>query len=163
MSVENEPKYTDDEWGLLVGLPQSVMVAASQAEHDGTRKTVAEWQAGITAIRDGRDSSSTLVRTVADEVVDRIGVEEGGLPPVFEYPDRDAGLADVIARAGTAHTLLVDKAAHADAEAYRYWVVTVADQVIGAAKSGDFLGIGGDVISDNERVFRDQLAAALEI
>jgi hypothetical protein len=161
--VETEAKYTDEEWGLLVGLPQSVLIAASQAEADGSRRTREEWTAGMTAIADGRDSSSPLVSGVAAEVVARQGDVEGGdEPPVIEFPDRDAGLADVISRARSAHELLSAKAEPADAEAYRFWVVTLADEVVGAARTGGVLGLGGDQVTQAERTFRDDLAAALE-
>ncbi|MFB9415289.1 MULTISPECIES: hypothetical protein [Dactylosporangium] len=156
--------FTDEEWGLLVGLPQSVLIAASQAEHDSARRTREEWAAGMTAIADGRGSSSELVMSVASEVVARQGdITEGEEPPIIEFPDRDAGLADVISRAGAAHELLAAKAEPADAEAYRYWVVTLADTVVGAASSGGVLGIGGEQVTPAERSFRDQLAAALEV
>ena len=156
--------YSDEEWGLIVGLPQAVVVAASQAETDGSRRTLAEWTAGMSAIADGRGSASTLVREVAAEVVSRQGdVEEGEEPPVITFPDKDAGIADVVDRAGTVHALLASKADEADAEAYRFWVVTIAEQVVGAAKSGDIFGIGGDVVTEPERRFRDDLAAALEV
>jgi hypothetical protein len=90
-------------------------------------------------------------------------VEEGEEPPVIAFPDRDAGIADVLQRAGAVHSLLAAKAEDADAEAYRFWVVTVAEQVVSAAKSGDVFGIGGDVVTEPERRFRDDLAAALEV
>ena len=156
--------YSDEEWGLIVGLPQSVVVAASQAETDGSRRTLAEWTAGMATIADGRGSASTLVREVAAEVVSRQGdVEEGEEPPIITFPDRDAGIADVLERAGAVHALLAANAEEADAEAYRFWVVTIAEQVVGAAKSGDFFGLGGDVVTEPERRFRDELAAALEV
>ena len=157
------PKYTDEEWGLLVGLPQSVLIAASQAEQDGARRTREEWTAGMTAIADGRGSASDLVRTVATDVVARQGDIEGEVPRVIEFPDRAAGLADVIARARAAHELLAAKASAADAESYRYWLVTLADQVVSAAKSGDVLGFGGELVTPAERAFRDELAAVLEV
>jgi hypothetical protein len=162
--VDTEPKYTDEEWGLLVGLPQSVLIAASQAEADGTRRTREEWTAGMTTIADGRGSASKLVAQVAGEVVARQGdVTDGDEPPVIAFPDRDAGLADVISRARTAHELLAAKAEPADAEAYRYWVVTIAEQVVGAASTGGVLGIGGEQVTPAERTFRDELATALEV
>jgi hypothetical protein len=162
--VDTEPKYTDEEWGLLVGLPQSVLIAASQAEADGARRTREEWTAGMTAVADGRDSSSALVKTVAADVVTRQGdITDGDEPPVIAFPDREAALSDVISRARAAHELLAAKAEHADAEAYRYWVVTVADQVVGAARSGGVLGLGGEQVTQAERSFRDDLAAALEV
>ena len=162
--MDTEPKYTDEEWGLLVGLPQSVLIAASQAEHDGSRKTREEWTVGMTAIADGRGSSSDLVRTVAADVVARQGdITDGEEPPIIEFPDRDAGLADVIDRAKAAHELLSAKAEPADAEAYRFWVITITDGVVGAARSGGVLGLGGDQVSPAERSFRDQLATVLEV
>ena len=157
-------KYTDEEWGLLVGLPQSVIVAASQAEADGARRTREEWTAGMTTIADGRESASELVRTVAADVVASQGnIEEGEDPPVIEFPDREAGIADVLGRAAAVHALLAGKADDGDAEAYRFWVVTIAEQVVSAAKSGDVFGLGGEVVTETERRFRDRLAAALEV
>jgi hypothetical protein len=162
--VDTEPKYTDEEWGLLVGLPQSVLIAASQAEADGNRRTREEWTAGMTAIADGRGSASPLVSAVAADVVTRQGdVTDGDEPPVIEFPDREAALSDVIGRARSAHELLVAKAEAADAEAYRFWVVTVADQVVGAARTGGVLGLGGEQVTPAERTFRDELATALEV
>jgi hypothetical protein len=162
--VEDEPKYTDAEWGLLVGLPLSVVIAASQAEEDSARRTQAEFTAGMTVVGDGRGSHSTLVRSIAEEAVSRVGdVEEGEEPPVIEFPDREAGIADVLQRAAEAHTLLTAKAEDADAEAYRLWVVTIAETVVGAAKSGGVLGVGGELVTEAERTFRDDLAAALEV
>ena len=68
--------FSDEEWGLLVGLPQSVLTAASAAEHDGTRRTLAENAAGLEAISAGRESASPLVAAVAGELVARVGDPE---------------------------------------------------------------------------------------
>jgi hypothetical protein len=161
--VEIQSNYSDEEWGLLVGLPQAVIAAAAAAEADSTRRTQTEWNAGLTALGDGRDSPSPLVREVATELVARVGDPEAGEEPaVIELPDPEAGIADVLDRAQVAGALLAAKAQSADAEAYRYWVVTIAEEVVSAAKSGDVLGIGGERVSEPERLFRDSLAAALE-
>ena len=78
-----QPAYTgfgfsDEEWGLLVGLPQSVLTAASAAESDGTRRTMAENAAGLETIAAGRESASPLVAAVAGEIVTRVGDPEAG-------------------------------------------------------------------------------------
>jgi hypothetical protein len=39
--------------------------------------------------------------------------------------------------------------------------VTIAEQVVTAAPTGGILGIGGDVVTDSERRFRDRLATVL--
>ncbi len=63
--------FTDSEWGLLVGLPQSVLTAASAAESDGARRTKAENQAGLAIISGGRESASPLVAAIARELIAR--------------------------------------------------------------------------------------------
>ena len=145
-----------------MGLPQSVVVAASAAEPDGRSRTQAEGVAGLAAIAEGRMSTSGLVRGVATELVERTGEPEvGEEPPLITLPDREAGIADVLARAREAATLLAAKADATDAAAYRHWLVTIADEVVAAAKSGGVLGIGGEWVSDHERRFVSDLTAAL--
>jgi hypothetical protein len=165
--VTDEPLYatfgfTDAEWGLLVGLPQSVLTAASAATHDSARKTRAETAAGLDEISDARASASPLVVAVASAVLDQTGdPDRGEEMPAIEPADPVGYGQDVVSRAGEAAVLLAAKADPADAETYKHWLVEIADSVVGAASSGGVLGIGGDVVSDNERAFRDALAKAL--
>jgi hypothetical protein len=165
--VSDEPAYagfgfTDAEWGLVTGLPQAVLNAASAAEADGARRTRAESAAGLDAIGQGRESPSPLVSAVAAELVDRVGDPEQGaeLPPV-EPPDPAAYASDVLARAAEVATLLGGRVSEGDAGAYRHWLVEIADEVVGAAPSGGVLGIGGDRVTETERRFRDELARVL--
>jgi hypothetical protein len=165
--VTDEPLYatlgfTDSEWGLLVGLPQSVLTAASAATHDGARKTRAEGAAGLTEISDARTSPSPLVAAVATAVVGQAGDPElGEEAPVIE-PDDPIGYAqDVLDRAAQAAKLLAGKAAASDAETYKHWLVEIAETVVGAASTGGVLGIGGESVTASEREFRDDLARAL--
>jgi hypothetical protein len=154
--------YSDEEWGLLVGLPQSVMMAAVLAEGDSTNRTASESSAGLDAIAAGRDSGSTLVRDVALELIARLGdPETGELPPVLEVGTREVDLGEVLDRARTATDLLAAKAGPGEAAAYRHWLVVIADQVVNAAKSGGFLGIGGSWVSESERRFVDKLSTVL--
>lgn len=155
-------EYSDEEWGLLVGLPQAVATAASAAESDGTRRTWAESDAGQEAIAAGRESGSPLVERVARELVARVGdPDQGEQAPVIEPPDRQAAMADVIDRARAATAVLAAKAGDGDAAAYRHWLVGIAEQVVAASRSGGVLGVGGDVVSESEREFRDRLAIVL--
>jgi hypothetical protein len=154
--------YADEEWGLLVGLPQSVMMAAIVAESDSTNRTASESGAGLDAIAAGRDSGSTLVRDVALELVTRLGdPQTGDLPPVLDLGSREVDLGEVLDRARRAADLLAAKAGPGEAAAYRHWLVGIADQVVNAAKSGGFLGIGGSWVSESERRFVDELSTVL--
>ncbi|MEU6022820.1 hypothetical protein ACGFIK_16330 [Micromonospora sp. NPDC048871] len=154
--------FTDEEWGLLVGLPQSVLTAASAAESDGTKATMAESAAGLESISAGRESASPLVAAVAGELVTRVGDPEAGEElPAIAPADPRGYAEDVLARAKAAMELLAAKVDEGEAGAYRHWLVEIADQVVGAASSGGVLGLGGSVVSASERRFRDRLQQVL--
>jgi hypothetical protein len=161
--------FSDEEWGLLVGLPQAVMIAASAAEPDGARRTMSENSAGLDAIAAGRDSGNPLVHDVATELVDRIGEPESdapaAAPDAVVAPAAEATtdlLAEALERAREAAALLAGRAGPGEAAAYKHWLVGIAEQVVGAAKSGGFLGIGGDWVTDAERRFVQDLAGVLD-
>jgi hypothetical protein len=155
--------FTDSEWGLLVGLPQSVVTAASAATPDSARKTRAENAAGLDVISDARVSASALVAAVASAAVAEVGDPDlGEEPPVIEPGDPVGYAQDVLARAAQVNALLTAKADQADAETYKRWLLEVVESVITAATSGGVLGIGGETVTDQERAFRDDLARALE-
>jgi hypothetical protein len=165
--VTDEPLYaswgfTDAEWGLLVGLPQSVLTAASAATSDGARKTRAENEAGQTQLSDARSSASPLVAAVAAAVVGQgADPELGEEPPLIEPADPIGYAQDVLDRAAQAAVLLAGKASESDAETYKHWLVEIAGAVVGAASTGGVLGIGGEAVTESEREFRDDLAKAL--
>ncbi|ROO59427.1 hypothetical protein EDC02_1225 [Micromonospora sp. Llam0] len=162
LPVYTELGFSDEEWGLLVGLPQAVLNAASAAESDGGRQTRAENAAGLETISAGRESASPLVTAVAGELVSRVGDPETGEElPVIEPADPQALIADVLARARTAARLLADRVDDGEAGAYKHWLVGIAEQVVGAASTGGVLGIGGETVTESERRFRDRLAHVL--
>jgi len=166
--MTEQPVYTmlgfsDGEWGLLTGLPLAVLTAASAAESDGTRRTLAEGAAGLEAVAAGREGASPLVTAIAQEVVSRAGDPEAGEElPVISPPDPKAYIADVLDRAGAAHALLRGKVDEGEAGAYAHWLVSIAEQVVTASPSGGMLGIGGDLVTEPERRFRDELAKVLQ-
>lgn len=167
--VFTELGFTDAEWGLLVGLPQSVLMAASAAEEDSTRRTAAENTAGMAAIADARSVASPLVSAVAGEIVARLGdpgesEELGSLPdelPVFAPADPAAFTADVLDRARAAAELLAGRDDEAEAGAYKHWLVMIAEEVVNASSSGGVLGIGATQISDAESSFVAELSQVL--
>ncbi|BCB88957.1 hypothetical protein [Phytohabitans suffuscus] len=154
--------FSDEEWGLLTGLPLAVLTAASAAESDGTRRTLAESAAGLEAVAGGREGASPLVTAVAQEVVSRAGDPEAGEElPLVAPQDPEAYIADVLHRSGAAAALLRDRVDEGEAGAYAHWLVGIAEQVVTAAPSGGMLGIGGDRVTEPERRFRDELSKAL--
>jgi hypothetical protein len=157
-----QSSFTDAEWGLLVGLPQSVLTAASAAQPDGSRRTAAEGEAGFTAIGEGRFGGNPLVTEIATELVSRVGdPEQGEAPPLIEPADPEGLIADTLRRAEEATVLLGVRCDEGDAGAYKHWLVEIADQVVTAAQTGGLLGLGGEEITESERTFRDTLSSIL--
>lgn len=150
--------FPPGEWELLTHLPARVIVAATSAEPDGPRRTVAEGLAGLDAIAAGRAFDSDLVRAVVSAIYAES--DEDG-PAAVEFTDRAAGLAEVLEACRRATGVLGARADPADSAAYRQWVQSVAARVCGAARSGGVLGLGGAQVSDAERRFLDDLAVAL--
>jgi hypothetical protein len=150
--------FARDEWELLTTLPRRVLIAATSAEADTQRRTVAEGLAGIEAIAAGRSSDSALVR----EVVTAIYAEEDGdAPTAEEFDDRTAGIVQTLAACRHATDVLSARGTPSDAAAYRSWLTDVAAAVCGAAKTGGVLGVGGTRISVAERRFLDELRDSL--
>jgi hypothetical protein len=57
--------------------------------------------------------------------------------------------------------ILEAKATSSEADAYKRFVMTLAQAVAGAHKEGGFLGIGGKQISDAENQALDEISGAL--
>jgi hypothetical protein len=152
--------YPPAEWALLVRLPARVMIAATSAEADRPRRTVAEGLAGMGAIAAGRASDSDLVRAVVAAIYAR---SEDDQPVAEEFTDRAAGLAEVLAACEAAIGVLAARADPADSAAYRQWLQSIAARVCGASRSGGIRGIGGDRFSAAERRFLADLREALSL
>ncbi|HEY2949200.1 MAG TPA: hypothetical protein VGJ53_12520 [Micromonosporaceae bacterium] len=150
--------YPPAEWELLIELPARVMIAATSAEPDRPRRTVAEGLAGMEAIAAGRAFDSDLVRTVVAAIYAR---SEDDQPAVEEFTDRAAGLAEVLAACRAATRVLAARADPADSAAYRQWLQSIAARVCGASRSGGVLGLGRERFSAAERRFLADLGGAL--
>jgi hypothetical protein len=168
VSAKYRTIFGDSDWSLLVGLPLSVLSAASIVQSDSGHRTLAEGEAGLAAIAEGRESGSPLVEAVAADLIAQVGgdPEQGEEPPVVVAPDDPAAyVADCLSRAEAASALLSAKSADGvgagDAGAYRHWLVAIAEAVVNAAASVGLLGIGGDRVSAAEQTFVDRLTAAL--
>jgi hypothetical protein len=150
--------FTRAEWRLLVRLPGQIVVAATSAEADSPRRTVAEGLAGLDAIAAGLQSPSPFVR----RVVAMIYAERDDDPPAAEeFDDRAAGLAEVLAKCRQASAMLTARCPAGDREAYAGWLRSIAERVCSASRSGGVLGIGAARTSEAERQFQTDLGRAL--
>jgi hypothetical protein len=150
------------EWELLTGLPRQVVIAATSAEADNPRRTVAEGIAGLDAIAAGHASDSDLVRAVAAAIYAETGAADHAMV-AEEFNNRPAGLTRVLEDCRRATGVLAVRSDPADSAAYRQWVQSVAARVCDAARSGGVLGVGGVRRSEAEQRFLADLGTALNL
>lgn len=158
--MTTKANFAGDEWELVVQLPRWVVAAASAAQHDLAYRTNHEVEAGFVASAHGRQSGNDFVTEVANEcmrIFDNRGVVAG-----TDFTDRNAGIDAVLEKVGAVNRLVTAKADADDVTAYRKWLVAITDVVISAARSGDFLGFGGQMVTASEHSFRDRLVLTLQ-
>ncbi len=124
----------------------------------------------ISADRGGALRESLAMGRVYQEAHARQG-ESGLLDELVKSPPsidpervRDAGgniAALATEQLRKAIEILESKATSSEVDAYKRFVMTVAQAVAGAHKEGGFLGIGGKQISDTENQALDEISTAM--
>jgi hypothetical protein len=142
--------FNADEWGKVVQGPILAGLRVATAERGGTiRESLAMGQA-YRAARERQGES---------EFLDELVTSPPGLDPSLIQG------GDLAARTSSglreAVQLVESKTRPEEAEAYKRFILSVAQTVAGASKEGGFLGIGGKQVSPAEQVALDELSATL--
>lgn len=149
--------FTESEWELLESAPMMAgLLVGNLADPKG-------WVSELNAVFDAAEwsehtSSSLLLRAVTERMVAREG----------EGIDLPAGLPASPAQART-HLIagcrqavkLVAQKLPQEAAAYRQWLLLLARKAAESTKEGGFLGMGGTLISAEERTALHELETAL--
>ena len=139
--------FNAEEWSRLVDAPALVALRVIAADRGGTiRESLSLGRAYAEARRDGPMLFQEIVSSAPQ--VDPSGLKDpGALPQRAESAVREA-LA-----------LLEQKATPEEVEAYRDFLLKVAETVARAHKEGGFLGIGGKEVSESEQAALDEITA----
>ena len=144
--------FNAEEWTTVVEGPLLAGIRVVAAERGGTiRESIALGKAYAEARRE-QGQSELLDELVSDPPTmdaDRVRAGGGDLAGVADKGLRDA--VAIVSGKGTADEL----------EAYKRFVLTVAQAVANAHKEGGFLGVGGKPVSDAEQAALDEVAAIL--
>jgi hypothetical protein len=155
--------YSPVEWTILTELPIRVLAASMRADESGEIGLLLQQATGLTELssRANEYSSSELVQQVFEHYKSHGDGEAQTLQLSEQWIERL--LPDTIQRARQVSEILDAKAEPEDAAAYKLWLLETAAAVCAAARTGGFLGIGGERISEKEQAFLDELAEAFEI
>lgn len=163
MNLLTRASLSPEQWAALRNLPHLVAIAVSTSAGSPI-DLLFELAAGRAAIANGINNDHPLVRDIAGRgeieaaavAVRALVIEPQGM---HRAPEELLPLAIEAAR--HAADLLRAHGNELDRYAYREFVLGVARKVAEAAREGDFLGLGGRLVSDAERAAISAIAEAL--
>jgi hypothetical protein len=158
-----EVVFAPEEWALLKELPFKAILAAVVVDVRGPIGSASkEMVLGARQlVREATQNyaGNTLVMGVLQDVAND-AADEAEISLKDELA-RQAAIVDAFEMSKNATLLLADRADSDEGAQYRQWVFDAARATTAATKSGGFLGIGSERVSDGEEEFLGQLQVAL--
>jgi hypothetical protein len=144
--------FNAEEWSTVVDGPLYAGMRVISADRGGTLRESLAMGRVYQEARQHHGESELLDELVASPPAidaDRVRAAGGDIAAITSQQLRDA------------MGILEGKATASEVDAYKKFVMTVAQAVAGAHKEGGFLGIGGKQITDAENQALDEISAAL--
>ncbi len=143
--------FNAEEWSTLVEAPLLAGLRVIAADRGGTLRESVAMGKVYAQVRQQHGQSELLDDLVASPPgVDQERVRAAG----------DLGRSST-ERLREAIGILEQKASPEEAEAYKRFVMDIAEAAAKAHKEGGFIGIGGKQVSESEQAALDELAATL--
>ena len=153
--------YTAEEWDLLTRGPFTAVMAVVTASPSGPIGVIKELSAVGRVLQEASQSGETnaLINALVSDV--KAGYSPSGTTQQGQQPEEIKDLA--LKTCQEVAALLARKAPVPEAEGFKRWLLTAAQQAAEAAKEGGFLGIGGVRISAAEQAVLAELAGSLGV
>lgn len=157
--MTDKADYTEEEWTRLRRAPFVAGMAISLADPGGpiemSRETMATLRATSTP-----PSREELLIAVSQEILSMVNQKQN---PLSGFKPDSSALAGkmVLDELGAVNEILGSKAAPEEAEAFRRWLLEVAQAAADSAKEGGFMGFGAVQVSEGEQRMLEQVRAAL--
>jgi hypothetical protein len=149
-----------EQWRALRNAPQFVALATAAAGNSGLLGSLAEGLTAASAFAQAAHANNQLITELLAREEIRAAQEDiyALLRTVPDRTQADHHLQEAALEAARAAlNALLDRTATADAEDFRKMLAWLAEKVANASKEGDFLGFGGERVSDGERRFLTRL------
>jgi hypothetical protein len=151
--MTRKAEFNAEEWSSIVEGPVLAGMRVAMAARGGTiRESLAMGETYARARREHGQSD------LLDDIV--------SAPPAMDpsrLPSRDDVGRVTAQRLREAVALLEGKASPEEVDAYKRFVMTLAEAAANAHREGGFLGIGGKRVSEDEQTALDEIAAVLEL
>jgi hypothetical protein len=144
--------FNAEEWSLVLEAPPLAGMMVILSQRGGTLRESLSLGKAYAEAREAHGQSELLDAIVADRPQ----------TDPKKYGSHEALREQGMQRIREAVELLEQKAAPEEVDDYKKFVVGLAERAAHAHKSGGFLGIGGEEVSEKERAALDEIAAALD-
>ena len=146
--MSGKADFSADEWDLLRSSPLMASLLVVAASPSGPVGLVQESTAASKLVMQAAGTAQTpLLKALAEDMVQTMTIPR---PPAGATPAQVQEAAAEILRRTSA--LLATKATPEEATEIKEWLAKIAQATAEAAKEGGFLGIGGTLVSDEEKV-----------
>jgi hypothetical protein len=152
IEMTRKADFNAEDWSTVVDGPLYAGMRVISADRGGTLRESLAMGRVYQEAREHHEQSELLdelIKSPPSIDADRVRTAGGNIAVVAEQQLR------------AAIGILEAKATASEVDAYKRFVMTVAQAVAGAHKEGGFLGIGGKQISDAENQALDEISTAL--
>jgi hypothetical protein len=151
--MTRKAEFNAEEWSTIVEGPVLAGMRVVMAARGGTiRESLAMGETYAKARREHAQSD------LLDDII--------SAPPAMDptrLPSQDDMGRVTAQRLREAVALLEGKASPEEVDAYKRFVLTLAEAAANAHREGGFLGIGGEKVSENEQAALEEIATVLEL
>ena len=159
--MTSKADYTDEEWTRLRRAPFVAGLAISMADPGGPIEMAKETMATLRAATTPPSREDLLV-AVAQDIASMMNRKQN---PLKGFKPESAALAGkmVLDELKAVNEIATAKATPEEADAFRRWLLTVAQAAADAAKEGGFMGFGAELVSQGELRMLGELRATLGV
>jgi hypothetical protein len=159
--MTSKQDFTEEEWGRIRRAPLIAGLAISIADPGGPIEITKETMASLKAVT-APPSREELLLDVSQDLRQLAQEKQN---PMADFQVDKGALAgqQILDELRDVNEILEAKAPPEEAEAFRRWMIAVAQGAADAAKEGGFLGFGAEQVSEGERRMLEQLGSALGV
>src|SRR5262249_18402890 len=149
--------FTEEEWARLGRAPLVAGMAISLADPGGPIEALKETSATIKTVLEEAQGGAhgEFVQAVAKDVAERVQHRENPLAG-FKPKGSQAGV-EILDELRGVNALLVEKTTPEEADQFREWLKSAAQNAANAAKEGGFFGFKAEIVSEGEQKMLDRL------
>lgn len=151
--MTQKSEFNAEEWSLVLEGPPLAGMLVITAQRGGTLRE---------SIALGKAYAEAREKHGENELLDAIVSEQPQVNPQERAASADEFKTAGLERIREAIDTVAQKATADELDGYKRFIVDLAERAAHAHKSGGFLGIGGEEVSDAEQAALDEIRAAID-